>query len=64
MTTEGVSPPQLFLEVHHILVTLGIVGCLSLHKVIQTPQVVGLGRRQEAGGTEGGQAGEAENIQG
>lgn len=33
---RDISPAQLLLEVHHVLVTLCVVGSLSLHKVIQT----------------------------
>ena len=36
------SPSQLLLQVHHVLVALGVVRRLGLHKVIQTAQVVSL----------------------
>lgn len=35
-------PSELFLQIHHVLVTLCIVCGLGLHKVVQAAQVVGL----------------------
>lgn len=42
-----VSPAQLLLQVHHVLVALGVVRSLSLHKVVQTAQVVSLNIRKQ-----------------
>lgn len=49
--SKRLSPAQLLLEVHHVLVALCVVRSLGLHEVIQAAQVVGLEIHQQAVGT-------------
>lgn len=44
---KGGSPAQLLLQVHHVLVTLGVVGCLGLHQIIQAAQMVSLNTHKQ-----------------